>query len=150
VADTTVELASLVGLHKLSGVDMESGSVEQYQGHFKDCQMFRFRLDGIVYCAIEDPSDGYRSMMSSLVVQKANPIKNTFEPIKVLGVLRTKGTYSGTDDVLELRLLPNGNVILEVGTENTDDYYPSFVGRWMPENTEATDARHNGHSGVVA
>jgi hypothetical protein len=28
----------------------------------------------------------------------------------------------------------DGLVILEVGTDNNDDYYPSFVSSWKPEN----------------
>lgn len=28
----------------------------------------------------------------------------------------------------------NGQIVLTLGTENTDDYYPSFVCDWQPEN----------------
>lgn len=48
--------------------------------------------------------------------------------------IRTKGEYSGTDDVLELLDVANGKLILEVGTSNVDDYYPGFVATWTPEN----------------
>ena len=44
-------------------------------------------------------------------------VKNTFPAVK-----------------LELLDCKTGKTVLEVGTENTDDYYPCFVANWSPEN----------------
>ena len=51
---TNITLESLCGIHTLSAVEY---------GHSDDGQseLFYFTLDGITYCAEEDPDDGYRS-----------------------------------------------------------------------------------------
>jgi hypothetical protein len=126
-----IELPTLVGEHLLSGVDSDTINVPKYYdpSYTEPCEVLRFTLDGVTYEAIEDPSDGYRSSMQGLYVTDT-PIRNAFAPIKVVGRYRTKGEYSGTDEVLELIDAANGNVILEVGTTNADDYYPCFCGHW--------------------
>lgn len=128
-----MELAGLVGEHKLSGVDMSNESVKREWGDdFEQCEIIRFRLDDVIYMAIEDPSDGYRSSMREIKVSDGE-MKNVFAPVKVLCRIRTKGEYGGTDDTLEIIDMENGLVILEVGTDNCDDYYPMWVGAWHPE-----------------
>jgi hypothetical protein len=54
--------------------------------------------------------------------------------VEGFGRWRTQGEYSGTDEVLELIDAANGKVILEVGTSNVDDYYPSFRAGWTPQD----------------
>ena len=58
---TNITLESLCGIHTLSAVEY---------GHSDDGQseLFYFTLDGITYCAEEDPDDGYRSAMGSLTI----------------------------------------------------------------------------------
>jgi hypothetical protein len=134
----SVAMESLVGSHTLSGVDEEVVKTESwYKGEYEDCNALRFTLDGVTYMAIEDPDDGYRSSMRGLVVSKT-PTKFTFTPIPVVVSARDKGGYEDKDsaEVLEIRDARNGLVILEAGTENTNDYYPYFVGNWKPENME--------------
>jgi hypothetical protein len=123
--DVTFE--SLVGPHILTGVDFEVVR-EQY---YEDASVIRFVLDGVTYVCTEDPSDGYRSSMGSLIRDDAptTPVKNTFVGVAVLGRLCT----TPDNDILEFVDSVNGNVILEVGTSNTDDYYPCFVGNFYPE-----------------
>ena len=54
-----MELQELVGLHKLSGVDMSNEKIkEEWGDSFEDCQVINFILDKKTYTAIEDPSDG--------------------------------------------------------------------------------------------
>lgn len=130
----SIDLQTLVGEHELSGVDTDTAMVKMYEWREEPepCEVLRFVLDGVTYEAIEDPSDGYRSSMAGCYVTTA-PVKNTFAPVKVVGRWRTKGEYSGTDEVLELIDATNGAVILEVGTSNVDDYYPGFCGHWHPQ-----------------
>lgn len=131
---TTVELSDLVGKGILDAVDFSTESREMYRGHFEDSQVCRFRLNGVVYVAVEDPCDGYRSSMAELVVQRSATPLNVFPPCEVVGVHRTNGGYGVVDDILELVDTKTGKVVLEVGTENTSDYYPSFVASFHPEN----------------
>lgn len=71
----------------LTGVDTMTKSVEKY-GSIESASVINFVLDDVVYSGIEDPSDGYRSMMEKL----------------------------------------------EVGTSNSDEYYPCFVANFEPRN----------------
>lgn len=128
-----IDLDSLIGEHVLDAVDMLSERVKQYGEHFEDCEVIRFRLDGIVYTAIEDPSDGYRSSLERLFVSPAEKMRNVFPPIHVLARKKEDERYS-VNDTLQLVDLVTGKVVMEVGTDNTDDYYPCFVSHFAPEN----------------
>lgn len=129
-----VPFESLVGEHELDAVDESTEQVKAYYGDtFEDANCIRFRLDGKVYTGIEDPSDGYRSSMEKLFAS-FDEMKNVFPPVKVLARIRTEYEYGGKSEVLQLLDVKNGKVILEVGTDNEDDYYPSFVSSWKPEN----------------
>ncbi len=128
-----MELKDLVGEHVLDAVDFETEKVGD-KGYEEDSEVMRFRLDGVVYVAQEDPSDGYRSSMRDLLVVPDARMTNVFKSIRVVGSHRNSGEYGGEDDVLELRDLVTGEIVLEVGTHNTDDYYPSFVANFNPKN----------------
>lgn len=127
-----VEIRSLVGKHLLSGVDESRLNIKQWDGDFEDCQCINFVLDGKTYSAIEDPSDGWRSSMDRLI-ESNEIVSNMFVPIEVLCVYRDK-QHSTACDIIEFYDIKNGKKILEVGTDNSDDYYPSFVASWIPEN----------------
>lgn len=127
----TIELDSLVGEHVLDGVDLLNERVKIYGENFEDASVIRFRLDGVVYTAIEDPDDGYRSSMEKIYAEKGE-IKNAFPPVKITA--RKKPDDGQTNDTLELIDAVTGKVIVEVGTDNTDDYYPYFVSAFWPEN----------------
>jgi hypothetical protein len=128
-----VEFSSLVGEHALDGVDMDTAQVKRWYGDAMEAaNVIRFRLDGKVYMAVEDPDDGYRSTMKKLILCD-EPIKNAFQPCRVLARLNDKGDYHA-NDTLELIDVVTGKVVLRVGTDNSDDYYPWFVAEWTPEN----------------
>lgn len=128
------ELKDLVGLHMLDAVDFETISVPEWEGAdtFEDASTCRFRLGGVVWAAVEDPSDGYRSSMRELRLLNDAPMVNAFPPVQVLAVHRAKRGWDAAD-VLELIDTKTGQTVLEVGTDNTDDYYPSFVADFRPE-----------------
>lgn len=126
-----MELNELVGEHELSGVDTSTESVKEEWGDgFENCQAIRFRLDGITYMAIEDPDDGYRSSMGEIKPSGVE-MKNVFPPVKVL--CRMKPNDDQVNETLEIIDVVNGQTILEVGTDNMDDYYPWFVASFWPE-----------------
>lgn len=134
-----IDLDSLVGEHTLDAVDTFSESIKQYGSHYEDCEIIRFRLDGTVYTAIEDPSDGYRSSLDKLFVSPDEPMRNIFPPVRVIGRKKENDRW-GVNDVLQLVDQMTGLIVLEVGTDNTDDYYPSFVGSFSPENMVTNEA----------
>jgi hypothetical protein len=127
-------LDSLIGEHELDGVDRLSKRVEQWGNHFADAEVLRFRLDGIVYTAIEDPENGYRSSLDRVFIS-TEELSNTFPKIKVLA--RKKADKE--DNVLEFVDAKTGKVVLSVGTGSADDYYPYFISEFYPENM-ATNA----------
>jgi hypothetical protein len=143
-----MEVKDLTGEHILTGVDMENEDIEEYGGIFADCQVINFVLDGKTLSAIEDPTDGYRSSMKDLKEAYKNPsaadsfrrsiflisispffVKNMFPECRVVGKIR-----DGQPDVIEFIDIVTGREVLSVGTDTTDDYYPSFVAEFLPEN----------------
>ena len=126
------DLKDLVGERNLDAVDFFDEQVKGWLGNFENCQVVRFRLDGVAYTAMEDPDDGYRSRMSGLAVSSGE-MKNVFHPVRVIARHRTKGSFGYLDDVLELVDAKTGGVVLEVGTVSTDGYYPCFVASFHPE-----------------
>ena len=127
-----MELKDFVGKHMLSGVDM---------GREGDANYIVFRLDERAYMAIEDPEDGYRSHMNAIYEYENYKFKNTFEPQEVL-CSYDDGGNNGRNDIIDFRDMKNGKVVLSVGTENTDDWYPSFVASWIPENLEINKPKY--------
>ena len=124
----SIELKTLVGFHTLYGVDGVKHSIDGLD-RYDESQVVNFDLDGVTYSAIEDPEDGYRSMLDKLIVSNES-ISNRFPGCKVLGSYDS----NSVDDILEFRDVTTGKVVLRIGTENTDDYYPNFIGVFIPEN----------------
>lgn len=129
-----MELKELIGLHTLTGVTNENKKLQSAwdEDETYDAQAFTFILDGVIYTAIEDNNDGYRSAMDELKVNEF-VCNNIFEPIQVLGIYIDKSGGYDEADLLHLYGM-NGKLLLEVGTSNSDDYYPSFVSSWHPDN----------------
>jgi len=129
-----MELKELIGLKKLSGVSNENIRLDQRWEDDEnfDASSISFILNGTTYTATEDHNDGYRSAMGELSIDKYQ-CKNIFEPIDVLCIYKsTSGSYNNCD-ILQMYGM-NGELLLEVGTDNDDDYYPSFVSYFKPEN----------------
>ena len=128
-----MELKDITGVKKLDAVDFSTESIKSWDDMYEDCQVCRFRLDDVVYVAIEDPEDGYRSSMKELFIDNNAKIKNVFKKIDVICRHRNKMDNHTDADVLELIDAKTGKIVLEVGTENTDDYYPWFTASFNPK-----------------
>lgn len=129
----TISLKDLVGPHLLQGVDTPT------VGEHKLADWIRFKLGGQVYYARED-GDGYRSYLDRIEETDAQ-VEHTFRGVKVIGRMKTErrdeADYSGDWDVLQLVSVKTGKVVLECGTSNCSDYYPSWeVGFW-PEHLKS-------------
>jgi len=124
-----VELETLLGYHVLSGCDTDG----VIKGHtrFDDANVVDFVLDGRVFSAIEDPEDGYRSSLDKILVDRVTSVKNKFPPCHVIGTRRQDREYE-KNDVIDFIDILTGKIVLSVGTENTNDYYPCFVGTFDP------------------
>jgi hypothetical protein len=133
-----MELKDLVGLHELSGVDTTTVKVK-WGDHYEDANVVRFVLDGKTYKAIEDPDDGYRSYCKELEVCD-EVVSNKFPPQKVMGKMKDNDTDS-INDTIQFIDVVTGKVVLEVGTDNTHDYYPYCVMNFSPENLACNGGR---------
>jgi hypothetical protein len=131
-----MELKDLVGLHELTGVELyATPAKEEWYSSEPSCETISFVLDGKTYTAIEDPSDGYRSNMRD-IVEGDFQVKNTFSPVKVMCSMHEAAPddYARENDCLEMMDVVSGKIVLRVGTMNTDDYYPWWVGEWSPQH----------------
>lgn len=122
--EQNLELKDLVGSHVLTGVDRNQLEVDG----FEMAECIRFTLDGQTYIVAEDPDDGYRSCMRwiRLSKDKVTNLKST----KVLARMAT----NRAGDILEILNLKTGKTILEIGTDNSEDYYPFFVSTFEEKN----------------
>lgn len=135
-----MELSDLIGKHNLAGVDMWIVPFkEEWQERYQDAQAILFELDGVSYQAIEDPEDGYRSMMREIQPVGILP-NNRFAPVEVLAVMRLAEVRYG-NDILDMYDTITGKLVLSVGTDHNDDYYPSFVAEFTPENMAPNQGR---------
>ena len=126
-----VTLESLVGEHELSGVDTGHVVLEDSWNDGENASTLTFVLDGVTYTCTEDPSDGYRSSMRSLVVGGVT-VSNTFAPQRVVCSHTTESEYGDGADLLVMRDVVTGKDVLTIGTDNVDDYYPSFIANFDP------------------
>lgn len=96
------------------------------------------RLDGKNYVCYEDPSDGYRSFCE--IKETELPCFNIFPMQKVIvkNFQTTANVDDEDDDTVPTQGLTifnaQGELILKIATEYYDDYYPTAVYEWHPEN----------------
>ena len=126
----------LEGTHILQGVEViHNCIVPDGWGGSIETNAILIRLDGINYLFVEDPADGYRSYMREIMTTDKTPkyilpdievtIKHITDPIP--------GSFGGyTNDFYDF--YEGNNLILRVGTEDVDDYYPCCILEYHPEN----------------
>jgi len=95
-------------------------------------------LGDITVFAFENPSDGYRSCAASLLIAKGSLYEFGCSPdylrVPVLISRWTKSEGGYEADGVEFRDKRNGKVILVLGTDNSNDDYPSFTCDWRPQD----------------
>ncbi|MCD7996466.1 MAG: hypothetical protein LUH21_04450 [Clostridiales bacterium] len=132
-----MDFKELTGEHLFSGFDcvphVKNDNESKWDDYGDDCLVC---IDGINYLIIEDLCDGWRSHMTEPVIT-TRKIKNTFPEQRVIIKYRTESNdWEGEDDdVVEIYSM-TGELILEIGTANISDWYPSAVHNFMPENME--------------
>lgn len=92
-----------------------------------------FKLDDVAYEAVEDEADGYRSMLGCVETRDVDGKIFFRTPIARVVLERSEG-YEKNEwggeapmDLYKLTDLHDGHCWLRFGTENYDDYYPSFI-----------------------
>lgn len=120
-----MELSELKGKHIWSGIEV--GQVND-DDDYDAGQYIKFTLDGVTYLAIEDEDDGYRSYMRELQIS-SDPCKILLPDILV----RCEYSDESAHDILNFFELESGNLIMRIGTMDTDDYYPYCMLDYHPE-----------------
>lgn len=130
----SLNLFDLLGEHVLSGVDFDKTEVKTWGDQFEIAQCIRFTLDGVTYIAVEDPEDGYRSTMREIRISETPCRTVLFPVVPVLVIKKPDDTYGQKNETLQFLNKVNGKVVLEVGTDNREDYYPWYVAAFFPQN----------------
>lgn len=136
---TEINMNDLIGPHILRGVSF--GSVKP-EGYYKDTSdTISFILDDKIYTAVEDDNDGYRSALGDIYIADETPSFAAGGGVIFAGVHVTAAWSKNTgehdnrgDAILDFTDTVSGKIVLSVGTDYSDDWYPSFVASWMPEN----------------
>lgn len=110
-----------------------------YKGWESDGDGVILMLDGDIYYCYENPDDGYRSYS---VIEKAKSLDEikcdhqlaTFPPQEVYVKFTDKKDELGDPSWECLITNEYNELILKVGTDNYDDYYPMAIFEYHPEN----------------
>lgn len=131
--------ASLVGTRVLDGRAEYVLPADPHAYSTEDSFAMALRIDAVWYQFAEDPDDGYRSGLRTIEVVEAESFPSgaavEFPPITVTIHERTEREWGTWPEGIEMLVVVDertGLAICEVGTRNTDDYYPYFVHRWDP------------------
>lgn len=90
-------------------------------------------LGDLTVFVFEDPDDGYRSSAGAPLTAKASMYEYAGSPTYIRApVTITAWGEHGTGIILTDRR--NGKVVLRLGTDESDDYYPCFVCDWRPQD----------------
>ena len=131
------------GWHTLTGIG-ETTVEDEWNGWTADAVVFQ--LDGKNYIAYTDKEDGYRSYGRLLETDERPQM--TFVPQRVRTYVKEVDTYDETGYwPIKLTVLHVVNAddedILEIGTDNSDRWYPMAIFHWHPENLPVNKAKSN-------
>jgi hypothetical protein len=116
---------------------MEFSEVEGKEFPFYGIDGYSFKLGDMVFEALEDPCDGYRSYLGSIEVVERTGIffPNPIATVKIVPY-DSEYKYDSTRSNIGHKLVDveDGHVWLEVGTDAYDDWYPCFAFRYQPKS----------------
>lgn len=82
----------------------------------------QFQLGRVIFEALEDENDGYRSSLSHVkVISTSAPLRQKLAEIQV------QKLKTNDNDLFQLVDTEDSHVWLEFGTNDWDDYYPCFI-----------------------
>lgn len=123
------------GYHYLTGIG-ETWIHDDYSD--EDMHGIIVQIDGENYVAYEDPDDGYRSYGR---FHKTDIAPKTIFPRQRVYIFTEEiDTYDEDDFPVRLSILRihrygyGREIILEIGTDHSDTYYPVAIFHWHPEN----------------
>jgi len=141
-----VSLSRMARKHFLTLCD----SQESFDYYGADTSDHTFKIDDVVFKVIEDPSDGYRSMLGAIDYTERHSSIFFDTPIAQVRMnLYDSGSDPDHSDHPDRRLahddvwglsqgyqlvdIEDRHIWLQFGTDNYDDYYPMFIFRHFPK-----------------
>lgn len=111
------------------GMETEMGSNDFNEAVGQEFDFFgvdnlHYKLGDTVWLAVEDESDGYRSYLGSIT--KADRDDLIF-PNQPFAHVKVEEYDTGLEEGFRLVDTTDSHIWLRIGTNNADDYYPSFV-----------------------
>lgn len=100
----------------------------------ESAQAFGFQTSDYTVIGYEDQEDGYRSSCRNPIVTKDDLYQFTSCPVYLHVPVVIKKRASPSNDGVEIVDRRNGETILILGTDGTDDYYPWYACQYTPEN----------------
>lgn len=130
--------------YEVEEYDVEKQSKATFDSHltkwhnFYGCDGNCFKLGDVVFEAVENEDDGYRSMLQEVRVRDSEDGCVFFQqPVAIVRMEETSDNGEESDSHYTFdgyRLIDtDGHVWLTFGTDNNDDYYPWFVCRYTPK-----------------
>ena len=117
-----------IGIHKLSAVQYYENKSD-YSWH--NCKGYYVVIDDVVYAFEYNPDDGYRSWGTVFIVDNMSidniEKKNKFIPQDVMIEHITRDKYYDSVDYYEIKNPNTAEVILKIGTDRSDSYYPMAI-----------------------
>ena len=88
-------------------------------------------INNVTFAFLLDPSDGYRSYSSQVLVVPNMPLKTRIPRVPVRFKASEKSVYDSDVSISDLLIdaisVDTNKVLLKLGTDYSDDYYPSAV-----------------------
>lgn len=92
----------------------------------------RFKIGDVVYEALEDPDDGYRSYLTSVAVRDGGIFFPN--PVATVTITECSEPEPNNDSFAGYAIKgEDGHQWLKFGTDTSDNYYPCFVFRYTPK-----------------
>lgn len=141
---TNIALTDLVGLHTLRGIARDIIQRGEDRHGEEPAQRVVILLDDSVFVFFEDTQDGYRSDLHSIerhdsvsfyLTEHEDVSISPIDPPLVVEIRHRAIPEHNGDGASAIYMINErtGLVVFDIGTDNIDDYYPSFVFQWNPE-----------------
>lgn len=120
-----MRIEEFYGIHTLSEIGQFRSEDESHV----------FVLDGKTYIARENSEDGYRSIMDDISLATGDEelvFENRFPEQEVfISIYKSR-----KEEMMRMESERTGELILEIGTEEHEEYYPCAIFSFTPENLD--------------
>ena len=129
------------GKHEFSGI--EPFQYQDKYGNIRDG--YYIIIDNVVYAFEIDHDDGWRSYGDIYIPEKISvySINNRFLAQEVIITLHHREHTDGNKEFYTIVNAETGEVILEIGTDYSESFYPMAICHYYPENMSVNQQSSN-------